>query len=399
MAVRSESGVWPVVRDPVAILAAGVITPLGADLDAFWTALVTGADGISSIDRFPVGDLRVQRGGEIKKLAGAESRPRGGRATQLLQAAAADLCARFRLDVSPARLAVVVGTALGGVEEGDRALAGERVRGGPASALYDTPARALARFLGAQGPTLTVGSACAAGATAIGVGADLLRYHRADLVIAGGYDALSRFVMRGFDALRSLTRDRVRPFDRRRSGLLLGEAAALVAMARDADAGPTRLGRLLGHASASDGSHIAAPDPEGRGLEFALRQALAEADVRAEDVDLVSAHGTGTILNDRIETVVLRRVLGPRALEVPVNSIKGSLGHTMGAAAALEAIMCLLAARSGVVPPTVGLEDVDPACGLDHVPGTARIHASRVSVSTSLGFGGCNAALVLEGGP
>ena len=127
-----------------------LITPLGADLDAFWTALVTGADGISSIDRFPVGDLRVQRGGEIKKLAGAESRPRGGRATQLLQAAAADLCARFRLDVPPARLAVVVGTALGGVEEGDRALAGERVRGGPASALYDTPARALARFLGAK---------------------------------------------------------------------------------------------------------------------------------------------------------------------------------------------------------------------------------------------------------
>ncbi len=101
MAVKSESGVWPLVRDPVAILAAGVITPLGADLDAFWTALVTGADGISSIDRFPVGDLRVQRGGEIKKLAGAESRPRGGRATQLLQAAAADLCARFRLDVTP----------------------------------------------------------------------------------------------------------------------------------------------------------------------------------------------------------------------------------------------------------------------------------------------------------
>ncbi|MGH7419722.1 MAG: beta-ketoacyl-[acyl-carrier-protein] synthase family protein, partial [Candidatus Rokuibacteriota bacterium] len=208
-----------------------------------------------------------------------------------------------------------------------------------------------------------------------------------------------RFVMRGFDALRSLTRDRVRPFDRRRSGLLLGEGAALVAMARDGEVGQPRLGRLLGHGSASDGSHIAAPDPEGRGLEFALRQAMAEAGVRAEDIDLVSAHGTATMLNDRIETLVLRRVLGRRALQVPVNSIKGSLGHTMGAAATLEAIMCLLAARHGVVPPTVGLEDVDPACGLDHVPGTARAHASRVSVSTSLGFGGCNAALVLEGRP
>jgi len=387
-------------REPVAILAAGVITPVGADLESFWTSLVAGADGISSIERFPVGDLRVQRGGEIKTLPGADSRsPRGGRASRLLQAAADDLRTRFRLHVPSGRLAVVVGTALGGVEEGERALAGERVRGGAGGALYHMPAHALARHLGAHGPILTVGTACAAGATAMGVGADLLRDHRADLVIAGGYDALSRFVMRGFDALRSLTRDRVRPFDRRRSGLLLGEGAALVAMARDADAGPTRLGRLLGHSSASDGSHIAAPDPEGRGLEFALRQAMTEAQVSADEINLVSAHGTGTLLNDRIETVVLRRVLGQRALEVPVNSIKGSLGHTMGAAATLEAIMCLMAARHGMVPPTVGLEEVDPACGLDHVPGGARFHRSRVSVSTSLGFGGCNAALVLEGCP
>jgi 3-oxoacyl-[acyl-carrier-protein] synthase II len=386
-----------VVREPVAILAAGVITPFGADLDAFWTGLITAADAISSIERFPVQDLRVQRGGEIKKIPGADPRsPRGGRATRLLLAAADDLRARVRLDVAPARLAVVVGTALGAVEEGEHALAGGRGTWA-ASALYDVPTHALARHLGVQGPTLTVGTACAAGATALGVGADLLRDHRADLVIAGGYDTLCRFVMRGFDALRSLTRDRVRPFDRRRSGLLLGEGAALVAMARDREAGKTRLGRLLGHRSASDGSHIAAPDPEGRGLDFALRQAMAEADVCADDIDLVSAHGTGTVLNDRIETVVLRRVLGRRALEVPVNSIKGSLGHTMGAAATLEAIMCLLASRHGVVPPTVGLEDVDPLCGLDHVPGAARPHRSRVSLSTSLGFGGCNAALVLEG--
>jgi 3-oxoacyl-(acyl-carrier-protein) synthase len=388
------------MHEPVAIMAAGVITPLGADLDAFWTGLVSGADGISAIERFPVQDLRVQRGGEIKKLTGAGGRsPRGGRASQLLQAAADDLRGRIPFDVPPARLAVVVGTALGSVEEGEHALAEGRGAGRAGSALYDVPARALARYLGARGPTLTVCTACASGATALGVGADLLRDHRADLVIAGGYDVLCRFVMRGFDALRSLTRDRVRPFDRQRSGLLLGEGAALVAMAREGEIGGPCLGRLLGHRSASDGSHIAAPDPEGRGLEFALREAMAEAGVCAQEVDLVSAHGTGTLLNDRIETTVLRRVLGHRALEVPVNSIKGALGHTMGAAATLEAIMCLLAARHGVVPPTVGLEDVDPACGLDHVPGSARAYRSRVSVSTSLGFGGCNAALVLAGCP
>ena len=215
--------------------------------------------------------------------------------------------------------------------------------------------------------------------------------------MAGGYDVLCRFVMRGFDALRSLTRDRVRPFDRRRSGLLLGEGAALVAMARE---GSPRLGRLLGHASASDGAHLTAPDPEGRGLEFAVRAALAEAGVGPGDVDFVSAHGTGTPLNDRIETAVLHRVLGARALEVPVNSIKGALGHTMGAAATLEAIMCLLAGRHGR-----GAADGGVRGGRSRVPpgprarGRARAYRPRVSLSTSLGFGGCNAALVLEGAP
>jgi 3-oxoacyl-[acyl-carrier-protein] synthase II len=243
---------------------------------------------------------------------------------------------------------------------------------------------------------LTVSTACASGATALGLAADLLHGDRADLVVAGGYDILCRFVMRGFDALRSLTRERVRPFDRRRSGLLLGEGAALVALARGRGPG---LGWLLGHASASDGSHIAAPDPEGRGLEFAVRAAMAEAGVEARDVEFVSAHGTGTALNDRIETAVLHRVLGPRALDIPANSIKGALGHTMGAAATLEAIMCLLAARHGRVPPTVGLEEVDPACALGHVRGAATACRPRVSLSTSLGFGGCNAALVLAGAP
>jgi 3-oxoacyl-[acyl-carrier-protein] synthase II len=281
------------------------------------------------------------------------------------------------------------------VEEGERALA-ERGPAAAAGARYDRPGRTLAAHLGAAGPALTVCTACASGATALGLAADLLRDDRADLVVAGGYDILCRFVMRGFDALRSLTRDRVRPFDRRRSGLLLGEGAALVAMARE---GSPRLGRLLGHASASDGAHLTAPDPGGRGLEFAVRAALAEAGMGPADVDFVSAHGTGTPLNDRIEAEVLHRVLGSRAPEVPLNSIKAALGHTMGAAATFEAIMCLLAGRHGMVPPTVGFEEPDPACRLSPVSGTARAHRPRVSLSTSLGFGGCNAALVLEGNP
>jgi len=373
-----------------------VATPVGLDLDAFWSGLLAGSDGISAIERVPVDDLRVGRGGEIKKLPAVAAGVRS-RAAALLIAAAADLKARAPLDAAPERIAVVVGTALGGVEELEHALADDESPRRALDALYDAPAHALAAWLGAEGPAITVSSACASGATALGVGADLLREGEADLVVAGGYDILCRFVLRGFDALRSLTRDRVRPCDRRRSGLLLGEASGLVLLAREHDAPGRRLGRLLGHGSASDASHIAAPDPEGRGLERAIQAALDAAGVEAGALDFVSAHGTGTPLNDRIETAVLRRVLGARATQVPVNSIKGALGHTMGAAAALEAIMCLLAARDGLLPPTVGYEEPDPDCNLDYVPGACRAARPRLMLSTSLGFGGCNAALVLEG--
>jgi 3-oxoacyl-(acyl-carrier-protein) synthase len=372
-----------------------VATPIGLDLDAFWSGLLAGADGLSAIERFPTTDLRVGRGGEIKKLPPVALGIRS-RAAALLVAAAADLCARVGVDATPERIAVVVGTALGGVEELDHALATDGRARRALDGLYDSPAHALAAWLGARGPVLTVSSACASGATALGLGADLLRAGAADLVVAGGYDILCRFVMRGFDALRSLARERVQPFDRRRTGLLLGEGAGLVLLAREPDVRRPRLGRLLGHGSASDASHIAAPDAEGRGLEAAVRAALAAGDVGTADLDFVSAHGTGTVLNDRIETAVLRRVLGNRAGTVPVNSIKGALGHTMGAAATLEAIMCLLAGRDGWIPPTVGYEEPDPACDLDYVPGACRAVRPRRMLSTSLGFGGCNAALVLE---
>jgi 3-oxoacyl-[acyl-carrier-protein] synthase II len=372
-----------------------VATPIGLDLDAFWSGLLAGADGLSAIERFPTTDLRVGLGGEIKKLPPVALGVRS-RAAALLVAAAADLCARVGVDATPERIAVVVGTALGGVEELDHALATDGRARRALDGLYDSPAHELAAWLGARGPVLTVSSACASGATALGIGADLLRAGAADLVVAGGYDILCRFVMRGFDALRSLARERVRPFDRRRTGLLLGEGAGLVLLARESDVRRPHLGRLLGHGSASDASHIAAPDAEGRGLEAAVRAALAAGDVDTADLDFVSAHGTGTVLNDRIETAVLRRVLGNRAGTVPVNSIKGALGHTMGAAATLEAIMCLLAGRDGWIPPTVGYEEPDPACDLDYVPGACRAVRPRRMLSTSLGFGGCNAALVLE---
>ena len=401
----------PRVR-PVAITGAGVVTAIGQDLDAFWAGLVTGASGISEIEGFPVGDLRVTRGGEIKKLRrDIPSAPRGGdggsrrvahcRTSRfLIQAAREALETAGLRDAlpEPDRIGVVVGTALGGIDEASRALAAPGALSALAGSVYDGPTRNLARWLGARGPVLTVTTACASGATSLGLGADLLRAGQADVILAGGADVLCRFVQRGFNVLRSLTRDAVRPFDRRRNGLLLGEGAGLVVLERaDAPArrGHRPLGHLLGHASTADGAHITAPDPEGRGLELAVRSALEEAGLGPGALDLVSAHGTGTPANDRVETEVLKRVLGRRAQAIPVNSIKAHLGHTMGAAATLEAIMCLLAGRHGQVPPTLNYGEADPDCDLDCVPNAARAWRPRVSLSTSLGFGGCNAALVL----
>jgi 3-oxoacyl-(acyl-carrier-protein) synthase len=387
----------------IAIKAAGLITPIGQDVDTFWSSLLTGASGISAIERFPVADLRVGRGGEIKSFPGINDwrHVPDCRATRLLVSAANELCRRAGLGPPPLntdRVAVVLGTALGGVEEGEKALGGDRRLRRLRGSLYDSPTHTLARWLGARGPAITVSTACASGATAIGVGADLIRHGVADWVVAGGYDILCRFVMQGFDALRSLTREVIRPFDRRRSGLLLGEAAALVLLMGEDAAGPQRLGTLLGYGSAADGFHISAPDPAGRGLERAIAAAMRAAGIQPGDIDFVSAHGTGTPLNDRIETTVLKRALGARAYKIPCNSIKAPMGHTMGAAATLEAIMCLLASRHGQIPATLNLEEPDPECDLDYMLGGTRAARPEISLSTSLGFGGCNAVLVLEGG-
>jgi 3-oxoacyl-[acyl-carrier-protein] synthase II len=394
------------VAEPVAITGAGVVSPIGQDVDAFWAALVTGVSGITEIERFRVADLRVTRGGEVKKLQREaeltqEARLPACRASRFLIHATREALTQAGLAgdrPEPVRVAVVIGTALGGIDDAARALRGEGGVRALCGSLYDGPTWNLARWLGAEGPVLTVSTACASGATSLGVAADLIRAGQADVAIAGGVDVLCRFVQRGFNVLRSLTRDEVRPFDRRRSGLLLGEGAGVLVLERRDHAaarGRPLLGWLLGHASTADGAHITAPDPEGRGLALAIRQALGEAELGPESVEFVSAHGTGTPANDRVETDVLKRVLGARAYAVPINSIKAHLGHTMGAAATLEALMCLLASRHGQLPPTLNYAEADPTCDLDWVPNEARRHRPRASLSTSLGFGGCNAALIL----
>jgi 3-oxoacyl-[acyl-carrier-protein] synthase II len=392
--------------DRIAITGIGVVSPIGQGVEAYWSSLRDGVSGISPITRFPTDDLRVGRGGEIKALVGTlpKTPPLPEcRASQFLIQAAYEATHMARLrEQPPARLclATVVGSALGGIGEAERFVHQPRDVHALAGASYDGPTRHLARWLGATGPVMTLSTACASGASSIGLGVDLLRTGAANVVVAGGVDILCRFVMHGFNRLRSLTRDEVRPFDKRRSGLLLGEGAGVVVLEHAVAAqqrGAEALGFVLGHASCADGAHITAPDDQGRGLEQAIRLALHNAGVRSDAVDFISAHGTATPLNDRMETSVFKRVLGARAYAIPVNSLKAHMGHTMGAAAILETIMCLLAWRHGQIPPTLNYGEPDADCDLDYVPGQARTYRPRLSLKTAAGFAGCNACLVLEG--
>lgn len=394
--------------DRIAITGMGVVSPVGHGVAAFWSGLTGGTSGISAIERFDTSDMRVGRGGEIKCLAAlpSEAPPLPVcRASQFLIYAATEAVQQACLDSSTLTgpgtgLGVVIGSALGGIGEAERFQARPHNLHALSGAAYDGPTRRLAQWLGATGPILSLSTACASGATSLGIGADLLHTGAATTVIAGGVDILCRFVMHGFNRLRSLTRDEVRPFDRRRNGLLLGEGAGIVVLEREPAArqrGAKPLGFLRGHASCADGSHITAPDNEGAGLEHTVRLAMHNAGVDREQIDFISAHGTGTPANDRVETRVFKRVLGPRAYAIPVNSIKAHMGHTMGAAAILETIMCLLAWRYGRVPPTLNYSEPDPDCDLDYVPETSRAYRPRISLKTAVGFAGCNACLVLEG--
>jgi 3-oxoacyl-[acyl-carrier-protein] synthase II len=292
------------------------------------------------------------------------------------------------------RLGVVLGTTLGGMTLFEawtgRAMPGlERVP-------YYAPAVRVARTFGCRGPVVTPQLACASSTHAIALAAAWVRSGQADVVLAGGADLLCRFVLAGFNCLRA-TAEEARPFDAARRGLVLGEGAGIVVVESDAHArrrGARAQARITGVGAAADATHMTAPDREGGGAARAMSAALSDARRPAADVDFVSAHGTGTIYNDAMEAVAIGGVFGPRA--VPVNSIKGAIGHTLGAAGALEVVMCVDVLQSGLIPPTAGLREIDPACAqLDVVHGASRRAAMRVVLSTSSGFAGANAALVL----
>jgi 3-oxoacyl-[acyl-carrier-protein] synthase II len=309
---------------------------------------------------------------------------------------------------NPERWATMIATGIGGVGTHERAvtalLEGGRVSPFTVPAYIGNAAAAtVAQDTGSRGQAMCPTTACAAGSDAVGMGADLIRLGRADVVLVGGAEApVTRSMLASFAAMKAAsTRNdeperASRPFDVNRGGLVVGEGAAVLVLesAEHAAArGATVLAEVAGYGASNDAHHITAPRPDGLAATAALRNALSDAGVEPSEVGYVNAHGTGTKLNDEAEAMVLRSVLG----HVPTSSTKSMTGHLMGAAGALEAVISVQALRTGLLPPTLNLEDIDPACeGLDFVRGTARRADPRVVVSTSFGFGGHNAVVVFR---
>jgi 3-oxoacyl-[acyl-carrier-protein] synthase II len=236
---------------------------------------------------------------------------------------------------------------------------------------------------------------------------ELIRRGDADVVLAGGTEAcITPLFMAGFCQMRGLARPdeqgpaaACKPFDRRRNGLVVGEGAAILVLESHEHAGARGarpLAELIGYGLSCDAHHMAAPHPDGQGMEMAMCLALESASLCPEAIDYVNAHGTATILNDQLETVAIKAALGKRASRIPVSSVKGAIGHLMGAAGAVEAAVCVQALQDGIVPPTINLEEPDPECDLDYVPGKARRPDIELALSNSFGMGGHNATVILK---
>lgn len=396
----------------VVVTGMGAITGAGIGTPALESALRGTEHCFRDVTLFPTEGLRVRIAGEVETippspLAPLSARRRASRSDRLALAAVGEALAQSGIDVSetdPKRVGVAIGTSTGGLLETEEFYV-KRLEGVPAgrsrpqllSSTVGAPTDMIACAIGALGPRLAPSTACSSGAIAIAQGLAWIRHGVADLVIAGGTEALCRMTYTGFNALQALAQEPCRPFDKNRKGLTLGEAAGVLvledrerAMARSA----TIIGEVLGSGLSCDANHPTAPHPEGRGARQALESALASARLDPRDLGYVNAHGTGTPQNDVCESRALNAVFGSAPSLPPVSSTKGLLGHTLAAAGAIEAVITLIGLRGGFAPPTLGLTDPDPDCELDLVQGEARPISYDIAASNSYGFGGNNCSLI-----
>ncbi len=398
----------------IVVTGLGVVSSIGVGSRPFWEGLLAGRCGISDVRSFDTSQYSVRRGGEIHDFDARDylddlEPDQYGRAAQFALVAAKLALSDAGLEGAALAEAggVCMGTTSGEpnlVERFNDAFVADDIDGiGPEfMALY--PCHNIAGFVASRfGLTgvnpMMVPAACAAGNYAIANAFDRLRAGEAEVMLAGGSDAFSRITYTGFARLLAIAPDFCRPFDKNRKGMIPGEGAAFLALeplARARARGAPIYAEIAGYGLSCDAHHMTASHPKGDGAARAMRAALDQCGMNPEDVDYISAHGTGTRSNDLNETTAVKSVFGEAAYDAPISSIKSMLGHTMGAASAMEAAMCALAVHEDRVPPTMHLEEADPACDLDYVPNAAREMTVNAAMSNAYAFGGANASLIMK---
>jgi 3-oxoacyl-[acyl-carrier-protein] synthase II len=403
-------------KDRVVITGLGVLSPIGIGIDEFWKAAVGGTNGIGLVTAFDTSMFRTRVGGEVKQFLpenylSAKEISSMGRSSQFAIAAAAMAVTHAGLDLSkenPFRIGVSCGTTMGEPQVLEQCIemiyaANGEYESVPQNLPRQYPcgviAANVASHFNACGPVIMIPTACAAGNYAIGCSFDLLSLGMADVVIAGGSDPISKIAFTGFNRLLATAKEACRPFDKNRDGMAVGEGAGMLALESLSHAkkrGAIIIAEVLGYGIACDAHSMTIPDPSGSGGILALQKALADAHVSADSIDYISAHGTGTKENDKTETHIIKTVFGDRAKSIPVSSLKSMIGHTMGAASAIEAVACALSIQNNTILPTINYSEPDPDCDLDYVPNMAR-SAPKVNtvVSNAYAFGGNTSALVL----
>ncbi len=397
----------------IVITGVGVISPIGCNKDVFWNALISGVSGASEVKAFDTSDFKVHNGCEVKDFKSEDYIGNGsrkvGKGSQFAVAATKLALDDSKIDVKNVdleRVGVSIGTTAGEIqilervnqlryEKGDDNVDTDLFLKHPCN---NIPSNIAIEF-GFEGPNTIISTACAAGNYAIGYACDLIKLGRADIMVAGGTDPFSKVAYVGFSKLNAIAPEVCQPFDKNRKGMLIGEGAGMLvlesmedALARNANI----YAEILGYGLSCDGYHITIPQPEGNGVVSAMRKALKDANIKPEDVQHISAHGTGTIANDKAETISIKKVFGEHSKRLAVVSIKSMIGHTMGAASAIEAIACALAVKEDIVPPTINYETKDPECDLDFVPNVKREMQVNIALNNAYAFGGNNSCLVLK---
>jgi beta-ketoacyl-acyl-carrier-protein synthase II len=409
-------------RKRVVITGLGVISVLGATVQSFWDSLLAGKSGIRRITQFDASEMPCQIAGEIPEFnpddyMDRRDARRSSRAAQISLAAARNAIRDAGLGEKmpePERAGVVFGTAIGGLEKVDEGIITLRTKGVARvnpftvpSGILNLSAFLISREFHCHGPSSTVTTACATGTQAIGEATELIRRGAADVVIAGGVEAIIKdYTIGGFCAMRALPTSynnapekASRPFDAAREGFIFSEGTAcmvLESLDHALQRGAHIYAEVAGHASSCDGYDMAAPEPEALGAIRCMRWALKDADLDPCQVDYINAHGTSTPLNDATETKAIKRVFGDHAFKLAISSTKSMIGHAMGASGALETVVCALTIANGVMHPTINYETTDPECDLDYVPNLARPANINVTLSNSFGLGGQNACIVLK---